>query len=204
MKYCSECGTAITRRWVASECCERYLCSSCGTTHYQNPRVIVGAIICCSGRILMCRRSQEPAIGKWIPPTGFLEVGETLQQGAARETFEETGVIVDPAQLELLSITNMTAIEQIAVTFRASFDAPPVIRRGPECLDVAFLAEDEIPAEHLAWRRSLGDSPQRLFNEIRTGAFTIRLMSIGANDGSGFTAREYGIKSIQTSDGRAL
>jgi len=61
----------------------------------------------------MCRRSQEPAIGQWVLPSGFLECGETLEQGAARETFEETGVSLDPNQLDLASIINITAIDQV-------------------------------------------------------------------------------------------
>jgi len=55
------------------------------TVHYENPRLIV----CCAAywldKILMCRRALEPGLGKWVVPSGFLEVGESLEQGAVRE-----------------------------------------------------------------------------------------------------------------------
>src|ERR1700692_4622421 len=106
MKYCSECGAAVARQWIHQDGRERYVCLSCDRVHCQNPRVIVSCVVAVGQRILMCRRSQEPARGQWVLPSGFLECGETLEQGAARETFEETGVSLDPNQLDLASIIN--------------------------------------------------------------------------------------------------
>ena len=195
MKFCSECGIAIVRTWVAEEGRERCICLSCGLTHYENPRVIVGCVVFWRDTILMCRRSQEPARGQWTVPSGFLECGETLEEGAARETFEETGVLIDPVRIDLCSIMNMTAIEQVAVSFRTELMTKPIIRPGPECLEVAFMTEQEIAKEQIAWRRSMGGGPQRLFNELRSGQFTIQLATIGSNQGVGFRSREYGIAS---------
>jgi ADP-ribose pyrophosphatase YjhB (NUDIX family) len=144
----------------------------------------------------MCRRAQEPARGQWSLPSGFLECGETLEEGAARETFEETGVIVDPLMVELCAVVNMTAIEQVAVLFRTELTAKPVVRPGPECLEVAFIAEGEIPVEQIAWRSSLGDAPRRFFNGLRSRHFTVQLVSIGSDQGIGFKSREYAIASI--------
>src|SRR5579862_3583106 len=86
MKYCNECGAAVARRWIDHDERERYVCLSCGTVHYENPRVIVSCMVCVADKLLMCRRAQEPGRGQWAPPAGFLECRETLQQGAARET----------------------------------------------------------------------------------------------------------------------
>jgi ADP-ribose pyrophosphatase YjhB (NUDIX family) len=147
------------------------------------------------GTILMCRRSQEPARGQWTVPSGFLECGETLEEGAVRETFEETGVLIDPVSIDLCSIMNMTAIQQVSVSFRTELTARPVIRPGPECLEVAFMTEKEIAAEQIAWRMSTGGGPQRLFKELRSGHFTIQLATIGSNQGIGFRSREYVVAS---------
>jgi ADP-ribose pyrophosphatase YjhB (NUDIX family) len=195
MKYCSQCGTKIFRRYITNEQRERYMCAACGVIHYQNPRVIVSCTVCWHDKILLCRRSQEPARGQWTIPSGFLECGEALEEGAARETFEETGVLIDPTDLELHTVANMVAIEQVAIGFRIDLATLPVVRAGPECLEVGFYSEAEIPANEWAWRASLGKATQRCFNEIRLRDYTIQLTTLGSSQGVGFKSREYKIIS---------
>jgi len=200
MKFCSECGSRIAVHGQMLEGQRRYACEACGTTHYANPRVIVSCIVCWNNGILICRRSQEPARGKWTVPAGFLECGETLEECAVRELAEETGVIVDPSTLDLYSITNMTALEQVAVAFRVTVTAEPHPRPGPECLDVAFMSETDIATTDFAWRRSMGDSLDRLFGEMGSGNFTIKLATLGSDDGTGFRSRRYGVRSISADE----
>jgi len=195
MRYCSECGSAVSRQLVAAEARERYACAVCGTIHYQNPRIIVCCIVHWCDKILMCRRAQEPALGQWTLPSGYLECGETLEEGAARETFEETGIVADPADLELYAISNMTAIEQIAVTFRLQIDAEPNLRAGAECREVAFLTEEQTHQNEIAWRESFGDGPRKFFQELRSRNFTIQLSTLASKDGDHFRSREYPIAS---------
>ena len=68
---------------------ERAICDHCGFIDYHNPRVVVGALPIFENRILLARRAIEPRRGYWTVPGGFMEKGESLQQGAARETWEE-------------------------------------------------------------------------------------------------------------------
>ena len=145
----------------------------------------------------MCRRSQEPGLGKWNLPSGFLEKGETLEEGAARETFEESGVVVDPGDLELHAVINMVAIDQVAIAFRIEVATKPAVSPGPECLEAGFLAEGDIPPEDLAWRIYLGNEPQRYFSEIRLREYTICLGTLGSSQRKEFKSREYGIKSVR-------
>jgi ADP-ribose pyrophosphatase YjhB (NUDIX family) len=147
----------------------------------------------------MCRRAQEPARGRWAIPTGYLECGETLEEGAARETLEETGVVVNPEQIELCLVVNMAAIEQIAIVFRVEFENKPVARPGPECLEVAFMSEEEIPPQLFAWSRSMGIGPRQFFSELRSRDFSIHLASIGSSLGVGFKLRQYKIGSVVAS-----
>jgi ADP-ribose pyrophosphatase YjhB (NUDIX family) len=144
----------------------------------------------------MCRRAQQPGLGQWIVPSGFLEVGESLEQGAARETREETGLIVDPERLDLCSVVNMTSIEQVAIMFRIELDAEPTLTPGPECLEVAFMSVQEIPADQFAWRSAMGDGPERFSRELRSREFTIQLITLASADGTGFRSREYTISSV--------
>ena len=191
MKYCSECGGAVTRRRIGQDEHERDVCLSCGMVHYQNPRVIVSCIVSVGDKVLMCRRAQEPGRGRWAAPAGFLECGETLQQGAARETYEETGLALDPDRLELSGVINVPTIDQVVVTFRIELETVPVLRAGGECLEVGFLAEHEVPAADLAWRGLLGPVAARFFNELRSRDFSINLITIGPSPGVGFSERGY-------------
>jgi ADP-ribose pyrophosphatase YjhB (NUDIX family) len=149
----------------------------------------------------MCRRSQEPALGQWIIPSGFLECGETLEEGAARETLEETGVVIDPARLELSSVMNMTIVDQVAITFRTEVDTRPELVPGAECLEVAFMTEHDIPPAEFAWREAMGTLPPRVFGELRSREYSIRLVSIATAHGAGFKSRRYKIQSTAGEDG---
>lgn len=198
MKYCSECGAAVVSRWIEADHRERYVCVSCGIVHYQNPRVIVACMAHCGQRVLMCRRAHEPAKGQWVFPSGFLECGETLQEAAARETREEAGVVVDPDSLELYSVVNMAAIEQIVVAFRCELGTLPATRAGIECSEAAFVRQSEIPDHEFAWLRSMGDSADRLFEEVLSRSFRIHLATMGSASGVGFSARRYQVASVAT------
>jgi len=143
----------------------------------------------------MCRRAQEPARGKWSLPSGFLECGETLEVATARETFEETGVIIDPARLELYAVMNMPEIDQIAVSFRIELAAQPPPVAGPECLEVAFLSERDTLTRPVAWREFMGNSGTTFFGELRSRRFSIQLATIGSGTGAGYRARGYPIVS---------
>jgi ADP-ribose pyrophosphatase YjhB (NUDIX family) len=196
VKYCSECGHAVASRWIAADGRIRYVCDACGTTHYQNPRVIVSCAVCWQDQVLMCRRSQEPARGLWTLPAGFLECGETLEAGAARETFEETGVVIDPSTLLLYSVVNIPAIEQVVISFRVDCEVKPMIRFGSECLAAAFMRESDVPSELLAWRTVMGNRPRRFFDEIRSRNFTIQQVTVGPVHGETIESHEYRIHSI--------
>jgi ADP-ribose pyrophosphatase len=135
-----------------------------------------------------------------VVPSGFLECGETLEECAVRETAEETGVIVQAGGLELYSIVNMTAIDQVGITFRTAVTADPRPRPGPECLDVAFMSEADLATIEFAWRRPMGDSLERLFREMRSQDFSIQLATLGSEQGVGFKARRYRVGSAHSED----
>ena len=70
---------------------ERLVCQDCGFINYENPKVIVGAVVSHRGQVLLCKRAIEPRAGYWTIPAGFMEMGETCREGAAREAMEEAG-----------------------------------------------------------------------------------------------------------------
>jgi ADP-ribose pyrophosphatase YjhB (NUDIX family) len=148
IRFCSNCGHAVSRRIPESDQLPRAVCDSCGTVHYENPRVVVGCVPEWEGRILLCRRAIEPRRGYWTAPAGFLEIGESIHAAAARETAEEALAEVEVGSL--LSVVNVLHAAQVHVMFRArmrnaSYGA------GVESLETALLPEQEIPWDDIAF-----------------------------------------------------
>ena len=181
--------------WVSEDHRHRYICSSCQIVHYQNPRVIVTCIVEWSGRILMCKRAREPYSGKWCVPSGFLEQGETLEEGAARETYEETGVRLEPDALDLYSVISMPSIDQIAISLRTHLLEAPTLACGSESTEVALVSMTEHPVDDFAWVDATGDRRESFSAELRKRQFGISLMSLGINQQSG-RIREYQVSSV--------
>ena len=126
----------------------RHICGSCESIHYRNPKIIVGCVPEYEGRILLCRRAIEPRHGYWTFPAGFMENGETMQQGAARESWEEALARVEIGSP--LAIVHVLHAEQVHVTFRARL-ATPEFGAGTESLEVGLYAPAEIPWQDIAF-----------------------------------------------------
>jgi ADP-ribose pyrophosphatase YjhB (NUDIX family) len=175
MKFCSTCGSPrIGLAIPPGDHLPRHVCPDCGTIHYQNPKVVVGCLPEWEDRILLCRRAIEPRLGLWTLPAGFLENGETLAAGAARETLEEAAARVDG--LDLYTVINLPQIGQIYMMFRArllDLDYGP----GPESLEVALFREQDIPWETLAFR-TIGRTLRNYFVDRRNARFPLRLSTL--------------------------
>lgn len=127
----------------------REVCDSCGYVAYSNPKVVVGSVLVEGQRVLLCRRAIEPRSGFWTLPAGYLEHGETLEEGAAREALEEAGASIRADGV--LALYSISRIGQVQVIFRARFDGPARFAAGAESLDVRLFAWDEIPWDELAF-----------------------------------------------------
>ena len=102
--HCSYCGTA----YAAGSPWPR-LCATCGETTWRNPlpvALVMMPIIGRDGRtgLLTVRRGIEPQLGEIGLPGGFIEEGESWQQAAVRELWEETGLRADVAEVELADV----------------------------------------------------------------------------------------------------
>jgi ADP-ribose pyrophosphatase YjhB (NUDIX family) len=148
MNYCSNCGDTVKFCTPAGDDRPRYLCESCGTIHYENPKIVVGCIPEKDRKILLCRRAIEPRSGKWTLPAGYLENGETVAQGAQRETFEEAG-----ANIQILApyaLFNICYVNQIYLMFRARL-IDDRIKAGSESTEVRLFLEKDIPWDQIAF-----------------------------------------------------
>jgi ADP-ribose pyrophosphatase YjhB (NUDIX family) len=102
MRFCPTCGAPVELKQPAGDTLARHVCSACGEIHYRNPKVVVGAVCSWQDRVLLCRRAIEPRAGFWAVPAGYLELGESTDQGAAREALEEACARIEI--LDLLAI----------------------------------------------------------------------------------------------------
>ncbi len=126
---------------------ERRVCQTCGFIDYVNPRIVAGVVAYADGKILLCRRAIEPRRGLWTLPAGFLELGESVEEGARREAQEEAR-----AELELeamLGVYSIPRIGQVQIFYRARLLNQP--SPGPESLEVMLAAWDDIPWKELAF-----------------------------------------------------
>ena len=165
MNFCSNCGQPVTLRVPEGDNRPRHVCTSCGTIHYRNPKIVVGCIPEWQGQILICRRAIEPRRGYWTIPAGFLENGETLHAGAERESLEEALAKVEIGSM--LAVVNVLYAEQVHITFRAQLPEP-IFGIGDESLEVTLVDEAEVPWDEIAFA-SVDFALRRYFSDRAAG-----------------------------------
>jgi ADP-ribose pyrophosphatase YjhB (NUDIX family) len=148
MKYCSNCGDTVTQKIPEGDTKSRWVCSTCEIVHYENPKIIVGCVPEIDGRILLCKRAIEPRHGYWTVPAGFMEIGETIAEGAARETLEEACAEVEIGHL--FASVDVPEAGQVHLFFTAKLLGGFAV--GDESLEVALYSRDEIPWDDIAFR----------------------------------------------------
>jgi len=174
MKFCCECGSNVEYRIPEGDNLNRYVCTSCDTIHYQNPRIIAGCIPVYEDKVLLCRRAIEPRYGYWTLPAGFMENSETTEQAAARETWEEALAKVD--NLKLHGMYSIPHINQVYLMYQGALtnaDFGP----GIESLDTRLFKENEIPWDELAFP-VVHKTLKYFFEEQKQGTFTLHTEDI--------------------------
>ncbi|ABX15363.1 NUDIX domain-containing protein [Burkholderia multivorans] len=148
MKFCSVCGHEVIARIPQGDNRERFVCDHCGTIHYQNPRNVVGTVPVWGEQVLLCRRAIEPRYGFWTLPAGFMEMGETTAEAAARETLEEAGARVEVQNL--FTLLNVPHVHQVHLFYLARL-VDPEFEAGEESLEVKLFDEADIPWDEIAF-----------------------------------------------------
>lgn len=148
MNYCPRCGADVLRKTPRDDNRERWVCARCDTVHYQNPLIVVGCVAEQDGKVLLCKRAIEPRYGYWTVPAGFMELGESLAEGAARETLEEACAAIEIGHM-FASIDVIDA-GQVHVFFTGKLKAGYGV--GSESLESRLFSEGEIPWDELAFR----------------------------------------------------
>jgi mutator protein MutT len=148
-RYCQLCGHHLVERRLAAENRTRLQCENCGFVHYINPRVVAAIIVSHNGRLLLQQRAMEPRAGFWTFPGGFVEVGETPEQGAVRETKEEVGLDVTPSGL--LGVYSRPHVGIVLVVYEGESTSDAAIVGDAESSQIRWFAQEEVPWSELAF-----------------------------------------------------
>ncbi len=176
MNYCNQCGASVVWRIPEGEDSPRFVCNSCHTIHYQNPKMVIGAIPVLDDKLLLCRRAIEPCLGKWTLPAGYLENGETIEECARRESMEEAFAKLDNMQPYVL--LNLPFINQVYFIYRADL-LNSDYRPGTESLDVKLVSPAEIPWDDLAF--AVIREVLKIYTEdLEKGSFPFRVIDMEA------------------------
>lgn len=135
------------RRVPSGDNLERDVCERCGFVAYDNPKIVVGSVVRSPGGVMMCRRAIAPRIGFWTLPAGYLEHGETPEEGARREALEEAGA--DIVLQSLLAVYTIRRLSQVQLIYRAELRGG--FAPGPESLEVREFGWDGLPWDELAF-----------------------------------------------------
>ncbi|HVR53626.1 MAG TPA: NUDIX hydrolase [Pseudorhodoferax sp.] len=165
-KFCPQCATPL--EWITlledGGEKERLRCTACGYTHWNNPTPVLAAIIEYQGQVLLARNAAWP--GKmYALITGFMEAGETPEQGIRREIQEETALEV--TALDLVGVYDFQRMNQVIIAYHARAEGE--VRLSPELVDYRLYALEDVKCwragtgQALAdWLRSRGITPQYL------------------------------------------
>lgn len=175
IKHCRDCGAPVAYRLPDDgDSKKRAICTVCQTVHYENPLNVVGTVPWLDDRVLLCKRNIEPRKGKWTLPAGFMELGETAQQGAARETVEEAG-----AQFEmeaLFSVLSVPRVGQVHLFYRARL-LNDQFNPGHETIEARLFTEADIPWSEIAFR-TVRETLLCFFQDRREGNFDVHTLDL--------------------------
>lgn len=169
--YCTQCGNATHKAIPEHDHLQRDVCTVCGYIHYENPKIVAGALVTYGEQILLCRRAIEPSYGLWTLPAGYMEIGESMQQGAMRECWEEAEAKIYIEQLYCMY--NILHVGHVYALFKATL-IDGTFGIGTESLESRLFYPDEIPWQQLAFP-SIERTLQLYLTDCKTGHFPLHI-----------------------------
>lgn len=153
VRFCSRCAGRMVAKIPAGDVRERMVCTRCNYVDYQNPKILVACLATCGDKLLWMRRKAEPKAGYWALPAGFMELGESPEQAAARELWEETRARVSPDALKLFIIGSLSLphLNEVYLAYRGELENADDIAATEESMEVGLFSRDEAPWDKLAF-----------------------------------------------------
>lgn len=178
IRHCRHCGASVAYRVPDDgDTRLRAVCTACHAIHYENPLNVVGTVPFWgehSEQVLLCKRNIQPRKGFWTLPAGFMELGESTSEGAARETDEEAGARIE--MLGLFSIMNVTRVGQVHLYYRARLLSTE-FNPGHETMEARLFTEQEVPWDDLAFQ-TVKLTLKHYFADLKTRSFGIHTQDV--------------------------
>lgn len=166
-QFCAQCGTALITDTPPLDDRPRRLCPRCGHVAYVNPKLAAGTVPVRDGHVALIRRGVPPRVGFWSWPCGYVEIDETIETCAVRETREECGLTVELGpMLGLFSYPRIEppgpadpalregALGGFVIACFATTSAEGSIVAGDDATEAEWFPLDAVPWDLLAFRSS--------------------------------------------------
>jgi len=143
IRYCIRCGTSLEMREMFGS--RRPVCPACGWAYFEDPKVAVGVLVERDHKVLLVKRLNEPKLGLWTIPAGFMDAHEDPRKAAERECLEETGLIVNTASIAaVVGGREHSKGADIVIAYHATI-AGGELKAGDDAADVGFFDHDSLP-----------------------------------------------------------
>lgn len=143
IKFCAQCGTELVLQIESGR--ERPVCPNCGFVVYRNPAPVGLVVATQDEKLLLVHRVNPPLAGYWAPPTGYIEIDESVEEGTARETKEETGL--DVTVDKLLGLYSRANVGVTMAVYAGRVLGGEIAFEEKEVDGVQFFARDELPIQ---------------------------------------------------------
>jgi len=143
-RFCPQCAAPLARGPVAGR--EREHCPGCGYVAFHNPAPVGLAVIEHQEKLVLIRRTVAPLAGYWAPPSGYVELGESVPEAVVREAREECGLVI--AIGRLLGVYSHPEVNAVLVAYRAR-SVGGLLRAGDDASQVALFSPGELPRQTL-------------------------------------------------------
>jgi ADP-ribose pyrophosphatase YjhB (NUDIX family) len=141
--FCPFCGNHIMEREVEGQL--RPYCDSCDRPFFQDPKVAAAILVEQEGKVLLVKRDNVPARGKWTLPAGFVDAGEDPRLTAARECLEETGLEVKvTALVDIIFGKEHERGADFVILYRGDVEGGQLMA-GDDAQEAAFFEREQLP-----------------------------------------------------------
>ena len=143
VRFCIRCGASLEVRELFGA--RRPICPACGWAYFEDPKVAVGVLVERDQKVLLVKRLNEPKLGFWTIPAGFMDAHEDPRKAAERECLEETGLIVHAGDIAaVVGGREHSKGADIVIAYRAAI-AGGELKAGDDAAEVGFFARDALP-----------------------------------------------------------
>jgi NADH pyrophosphatase NudC (nudix superfamily) len=166
-RFCPMCASPLSWQTRPEDGGEvsRLRCTACEYTHWNNPTPVLAGIVELEGRILLARNAAWTG-RRFALITGFMEAGETPQEGISREIKEETDL--DVSALQLVGVYDFKRMNQVIIAYHA--EAVGTVSLSPELVEYKLYA----PQDLICWPAGTGYA---LADWLRSRNFEPRFMT---------------------------